>query len=208
MMLSSIGRAAIRRVSAGASHQSTNRVFQSILHLQRVARSSNVDSTFILRPSSLSLLRSYATASLKTKPKTKTSAAKAKPKTKTAAAKKPVKKPLKSKPKRKVAAKPKPKAKPKRKVLTDKQKEKAAKEKQTAALKALKATALSPPKGKPANTWAVLLAEFVTKGIAGGGHIGSLAKEASVKYKSLTTEEKEVREEPLSCSWLPLKTRF
>ena len=165
-----------------------------------MARSSNVDSTFVLRPSSLSLLRSYATATLKTKPKAKTSAAKAKPKTKTTAAKKAVKKTVK----RKIAAKPKPKAKPKRKVLTDKQKEKAAKDKQTAALKALKATALSPPKGKPANAWAVLLAEFVTKGIAGGGQIGSLAKEASAKYKSLTAEEKEVREETLSYSWLPL----
>lgn len=208
-MLSSIGRAAVRRVGAGACQKSTNRVLQSKWNLQRVAESNNVDSAFALRQFSLSLLRSYATTTQATKPKTKTSTtAKAKPKTKKAVGrpKNPVKKAVARKPKRKVAAKP--KAKPRKRVLTDKQKETVQKKKQTAALKALKATALTPPKAKPATVWTVVLSETVKNGAGGGGPIGLHSREAAAKYKSLTTEELEVREERLRCSWLSLNTFF
>ena len=194
-MLSSIGRAAIKRVGAGASHKSTNRVLQTILHLQRVARSNNVGSTYNLCQSSLSLLRSYATATLAAKTKTKTSAATTKPKTKKAAPKKPVKKAVKRKPKRKVAAKPKPKAKPKKKILTPKGKERAAKQKQIAELKALKAAALTPPKHKAITAWNVLLHETMAKKTMTAGGIGLVTKEASAKFKALTAEELEVRDE-------------
>lgn len=180
-MLSSIGRAAIRRVGAGASHQSTNRVLQSLWHLQRIDKSNNVDLTSTLLQFSFSVRRPYATTTQATKPKTKTSTAKAKPKTQKAVLKKAVKK--------KAAAKPKPKAKPKKKVLTDEQKQKA-------ELKALKATALTPPKGKPATAWTVLLSEMMKKGSVPPGGTTSVAKEAAARYKSLTAEELEVRKEP------------
>lgn len=180
-MLSSIGRAAIRRVGAGASHPSTNRVLQSLRHLQRVDKSNNVASNSALYQFFTSFRRSYATTTQATKPKTKTSVtAKAKPKTKTAAPKKPVKKAVK----KKAVAKPKPKAKPKKKVLTDEQKQKA-------ELKALKATALTPPKGKPSTAWMVVLSEMMKKAAATPGGTTSVAKEAAARYKSLTTEELE-----------------
>ncbi|KAG0649936.1 Non-histone chromosomal 6 [Hyphodiscus hymeniophilus] len=186
-MLSSIGRAAIRRGGAGASYKSTNRVLQRILLLQRVAKANNVGSPFSLRQFSSSLLRSYATTTAKAKPKTKTSAPKAKSTAKKAAPKKPVKKAVRAKPKRKVASKPKPKAKPRKKVLTPKQKERTERQKQTLELKSLKATALTLPKAKPATVWTVILTEAVGK----SSSLTLGTKEASAKYKSLTASELE-----------------
>jgi hypothetical protein len=205
-MLSLIGRAAIRRVGGGASHQSTtNTVLQSLAYLQRVEdRPYTVESSFALRQFS-SFLRSYATATA-TNSKTRTpTAANAKPKTKKAAPKKAAGKTLKTKPKskKKVLATPKPKAKSIKKDLTDEQKAEAAKQKERASLKALKTAALTPPKGKPASPWSVIVAEAVTK--ENTGELVSQVKKAAVKYRSLTTEELEVREGSLNCSWLVLK---
>jgi hypothetical protein len=128
-MLSSIGRAAIRRLGATSSCQPRNRVYQSIWIPQRV-------DTHKTTPSCLS--RSYATASSpKLKPKSAS-------KTKSAA--------KKAAPKKAVKAKPKAKTKPKKKILTEEQKEKA-------HLKALKLAALTKPKLKPATAWTVLVSE-------------------------------------------------
>ena len=88
--------------------------------------------------------------------------------------------------KKKVAKKTKPKAKkPVKKVLTEEQKLKA-------ALKDLKTKALSLPKGKPSTAWAVLLAEYVQAN-ANGGNAASYSAAASSKYKSLSADELEVR---------------
>jgi outer membrane biosynthesis protein TonB len=188
-MLSNTGRAAIRRVGAGASHQSTNRVIQSLWHLQRVHKSNSAVSSSSLRQFPIALGRSYATTTKATKPKPKTSnKAKAKPTAKKAAPKKQVKKAVK-KPKKKVVAKP----KPKRRVLTEEQKEKSKLQKQRAELKALKATALTPPKLKPATAWAVLFTESVIRDGKGVSNVSSVTKDASAKYKSFTAEELEVR---------------
>lgn len=183
-MLSTIGRAAIGRVGTGASHQSTNRVLQSIWHLQRVHKPNSANSSSTLRQFPFNLPRSYATATQATKPKPKT-ATKAKPQTKKAAPKKGVTK----KPKKKVAAKP----KPKKKVLTEAQKQKAEVQKQKAELKALKATALTLPKGKPSTAWLVLFSEHMSTNGKGASNASSVAKDAAAKYKSLTAEELEVR---------------
>lgn len=91
--------------------------------------------------------------------------------------------------KKKVVAKPKPK--PKKKVLTELQKQKATLKKGREELKALKATALTLPKAKPATAWTVLLSEYMVKDGKGPSTTSSVAKDASAKYKSLTTEELE-----------------
>jgi outer membrane biosynthesis protein TonB len=189
-MLSSIGRAAIRRGGAGASYSSTNRAAQSIWSLQRVTFSQGANESSTKSTFAIAFPRSYATATKTvTKPK-KTTPTKAKPKTKTAAkakakAKKPVKKPAKKKP-----AKPKAKKtkKPVKKVLTDDQKERV-------AIKVLKQKALSPPAGLPENAWMVLIREnrALTKG---SNNVGEFSTAISAKYKSLSPEEKEVRERP------------
>ena len=184
-MLSDIGRAAIRRVGAGVSHRSTNRVLQDVWHLQRAGKSNNTVSPSNLRQFSFSLRQSYPTTTPATKPKSKTSTT-TKPKTKKAASKKPVKKAVR----KKVVAKP----KPKNKVLTELQKQKATLKKEREELKALKATALTSPKSKPATAWTVLFSEYMVENGKGPSNTSSIAKDASAKYKSLTTEELEVRE--------------
>jgi hypothetical protein len=172
IMLSNIGRAAIRRVGAGGN-QSTARIFQSAWNLQRGDTSKNADNASIHPQLLFSLRRSYAAATKATQttrgqPKT---AATAKPKTKKAV-KKPVKKATK-----------KPKGRPVKKVVTEEQKGKA-------DLKKLKLTALTLPKGLPSSAWKVLLQETIPKGTT--TPFVTLSKEAAVKYKSLTPEELEV----------------
>jgi hypothetical protein len=132
-MLSSIGRAAIKRI--GGLHPSANRFLASTWQLQRVEAHQN--AAIISRSSSRSLLarRSYATATKSAPAKkpaakkaaTKKPAAKTTTTTKSAAkkpAKKDVKKPVKkakakAKPKAKVKAKPKPKPKRTKKPLSE-----------------------------------------------------------------------------------------
>ena len=90
------------------------------------------------------------------------------------------------------------KPKPKRKILTEKQKAALAKKKELTHLKLLKTTALQPPSGSPTTTWQVVLSE-ATKAQK-GNKVGSSAKEASAKFRSLTREELEVSaSSPLKC---------
>lgn len=129
--------------------------------------------------------------------------AKASPKPK--ATKKPkVKKPKVKKPKaRKPAAKkpaakkPKVKPAPKRKVkkpLTEEQKSAAAAKAKKEHIKELKNTALKPPKGLVTTAYQLVLAEHVR---AGAPDISTNSKIAAEKYKNLTPEEREVRNNPL-----------
>jgi len=175
-MLSTIGRAAVRRVVA-RSPQSTNRAFQSIWHLHHVGASQNPSNTSTRPNVPSSIARSFATAT-KAAPKTKTTKATT-TKPKKTATKKAVKKPTK----KKATPKPKPKVrKPVKKVLTEEQKQKV-------VLKELKAKALSPPKKKPQNAWTVLASQYAKENgpnMSSGG-----MKEAAAKYKSLSPEQLE-----------------
>ena len=117
--------------------------------------------------------------------KTSGQGAKAKP------AKKAASKPRKrAKTKAKAKAKAKPRAKPRRRVrkeLTPEQKEAAAAKAKNATIRELKNTALKAPKKLPDTVYTVISAEKSkeAKGLA--------AKEASVKYRQLLPEEREVR---------------
>ena len=183
-MLSNIGRAAIRRVGAGASQSSTNRIFQSAWYLQRVNNSKNADNASVLPQLPLSVRRSYATAAKATQPtRGRPKGSTSKTTTRKASTKKAAKKPVKKKAVKKVAKKP--KRKPVKKViLTEAQKEKV-------EVKKLKLTALTPPKGLPKTAWTILLQEMIPKGT--NASIATLSKEAAAKYKTLTAEELEVR---------------
>ena len=187
-MLSSIGRAAIKRVGAASSRTSTSQIFRGFWHLQRVETSKHADPAPISAHIYSSSRRSYATATKTTKTRAKKPTT-AKPKTKAAAKKKPAKTAPK---KKKVAAKPKPKKRIK-KTLT-------AEEKEKAQVKELKTIMLSPPKNKPSSAWHLVMAETVSakaNGKAGLNgeqkeRLSSAAKEAAAKYKSLSPEELEV----------------
>jgi hypothetical protein len=193
-MLSTIGRAAIRRVVA-PGRQSTNSALRALRHLQCIGTLQHAEGSSALpRPSSYPG-RSYATAT-KTASKSKSATTKtAKPKKKPSA-KKVVKKPVKKVAKKKKVVK-KLKAKPRgrpRKIPTEEEKKKA-------ALKVLKATALSPPKQKPQTAWTVLAAESAKANPS--AQLGSEMKAASTKYKSLTPAELEVLGPFLDClNWL------
>ena len=184
-MLSSIGRAAIRRGGVGARFASTNRALQSIWCLQRVnvSRGANEPNTkfqlAILFP------RSYATATktvTKSGPKAKAKtikAAKAKPKTKV---KKPVKKPVKKKVVKPKAKKPK---KPAKKVRTDDQKKRA-------QIKKLKERALSPPPKKADDPWKLFLQQELAQRRGSGEPVSNVSKNAGAKYRALSPQEREV----------------
>jgi membrane protein involved in colicin uptake len=207
-MLSTIGRASVRRVAAG--HRSTNGAARTIFNLRRVEETQTKRLASIRAHSQLQTHRAYATAAASKTTSTKSATTKAsttkKPAAKKAATskttKQPAKKPAK-KPVKKVASKPKAKG------LTEKQKEKVARQKERAALKQkrdkakaaieasklelteLKAKALDAPKGKPTRSFTLFLSE---NGTAGQGlPKGDGLKAVSEKFKSLTPEEREVR---------------
>jgi len=178
-MLSTIGRAAVRRVVAPGP-QSTNSAFRSIWHLQNVGAFHNQKISSTLRKTSFSPGRTYATAT-KVAPKSKTTTKTAKPKKKPVA-KKAVKKAVK-----KVVKKLKPKLKarpPKKKILTEEEAKKA-------VVKDLKAKALILPKRLPRTAWTVLATEF-SKANPTNPRVASAMVEASAKYKSLSPAELEV----------------
>ena len=187
IMLSAIGRSAVRRVVVTAP-RSTNRARQSIWRLQRVNTLQKVDNVSTQSNLAFSFRRSYVTAtkaapkkSATKKPVAKKPAARksaAKPKTKKAAPKKAVKK--------KVVKKAKPKVL-KKKVLTEE-------EKVRLEVRKLKEAALSPPKDKPASAWTVLLSEThaSSEGKGGKNEIGDVATASAAKYKSLAPAELEV----------------
>ncbi|KAE8453708.1 hypothetical protein EG329_009219 [Mollisiaceae sp. DMI_Dod_QoI] len=185
IMLSTIGRAAVRRVVARGP-QSTNRSLQSVWQLQRVAAVEQADKTSSRSHALFQSRRSYATttkAAPKSKSKSKSTTA-AKPKTKKAPVKKAVKKPAKRKRpvlKKKPVKKP---VKPK-KVLTEAQKE-------NIVLKKLKTTALTVPTFKPATAWLVFATERVkeqTKNTKTGA--APVMKGIAENYKSLSPSELE-----------------
>ena len=113
-----------------------------------------------------------------------------------AATKKPTAKKTAAKPKRKTKVKPKPKPKRKTRALTEQQK--ANKEKKAAALKQreLRKTALltppsaTPPKMLPRTAYMVIHQENHVKGTSTTDN----ARASAAKYKSLTPEEREVRQ--------------
>lgn len=182
-MLSTVGRAAVRRVVAPGP-QSTNSAFRSIWHLQYVGTFHNPKSSSALPKTSFSLGRSYATAT-KVAPKPKKTTTKT-VKPKKAVAKKAVKKPLKKVAKKKKAVKKlkaKPRGRPK-KVLTEEEAKKA-------VLKDLKAKALSLPKKLPQTAWVVFAAEE-SKANRTDPRGGSALVEAAAKYKSFSPTELEV----------------
>jgi len=183
-MLSTIGRAAIRRVGAGANASSTNRVLQSGWHLQRLDRSQNAENAF--HANFVPLARQYVTASKTTqtkKPRAK-AASNSGPKPKSKLKRAP-KAPAKKAPKKKVAKKVvKKKAKVvKKKVLTPEQQTRQ-------KIRELKKVALSAPTRKPETAWMVMLDE--TRSGAAPGESQTVMKTASAKYKSLSPEELQV----------------
>jgi hypothetical protein len=180
-MLSTIGRAAVRRVVAPGP-QSTNSAFRSIWHLQNVGTFHNQKITSTLRKTSFHPGRTYATAT-KVAPKSKTTTKTATPKKKPVA-KKAVKKVAK---KKKVVKKLKPKLKgrtPKKKILTEEEAKKV-------VVKDLKVKALTLPKKLPQTAWTVLASEM-SKAKPTDPRVVSGMVEASAKYKSLSPAELEV----------------
>jgi len=108
---------------------------------------------------------------------------KAKPKEKTATPKSKAKPKVKAKPKPKPKVRAKPKAK---EPVTEKAKAAATALKQRAHIRELRKIALSPPLRKPSTAFTVLCDEVAKETHALPG------KEASIKYKNMTTEEHEV----------------
>ena len=180
-MLSTIGRAAIRRIGGGTA--STNRALQTLWTLQRAESIQTPNQT---NP------RCYATATKTVaKPKAK-AAAKPKPKAKKVVVKKVAKKKAAPKKKKLAVKKKKPVVKkkvvrPKKKVvLTEAQKLKA-------EIKVLKEKALldGEPNALPSTAWTVVMTEEMKA--AGPGLSASARMPAvSAKYKSLDPSELEV----------------
>ncbi|EKD15905.1 HMG box protein [Drepanopeziza brunnea f. sp. 'multigermtubi' MB_m1] len=181
-MLSSIGRAAVRRVAARGP-QSTNQALQSS-RLRRVEITQGNVSTQSRSP--LNLQRSYATATkVVAKPNPKT-IAKAKSKAQTVP-KKAVKKAVKKPVKKKVAKKPAVK-KSAKKVLTDAQKEKLKVAKARKQLRELKKTALSIPTAKPHTAWLIFFSQELKKDPGSGS---AKCLEISTRYNNLSPSELE-----------------
>jgi hypothetical protein len=127
------------------------------------------------------LVRALATAAQPKKPAARRPTSIKKPTRKTS---------TKARPKKKAAAKKKKPVK-KRKVLTDKQKETAKKKQAIEHTKELKAQALTAPKLKSSNVYAIFLAQNIEKG-ASNAPLGDRAKVVAQKYKALSPHEKEV----------------
>ena len=184
-MLSTIGRAAIRRVGAGANASSTNRVLQSGWHLQRLDTSKGSDNA--THAQFLLLARQYATASKTTqtsKPRARVST-KPGPKPKSKLKRAP-KAPAKKAPKKKVAKKV-----VKKKVKAIKKKVVTPEQRTRQKIRELKKVALSPPTRKAETAWMVVLDE--ARATAAPGENRTVMKTASAKYKSLLAEELQVR---------------
>lgn len=189
IMLSAIGRAAVRRVAAG--QQSTNRAYHGIRQFERATLSKGGNDGLAHRSSVLLMYRrSYATTTkAAAKPKSTTAAkakTTAKPRSKATPAKKPTKATKKPVTKKKVAAKPKKPVKKKlvKKVLTPEKIK-------SAHIRALKKSVLTPPKLKPAQSWLVYVVQNSNKASGTGGP--SLTKTLAASYKNLTPSELEVR---------------
>ncbi len=205
-MLSSIGRAAIRRAGIGGRQPSSGRVGEWTWQLQRVYIAQTPYDATQAHPTCeprvlCSFRRSFATT---TKAAPKPRATRANTKAKTTTTKKPAAKKKAGKPKakpKKVAAKRKT---PVKKVLTEEQKAKRALVKAKIELKALKIAALlDEPKKLPATAWSVLFVEDVKARKSSGGAsfsgVTGVASDAATRYKNLEPSEREVRS---PCSFL------
>ena len=179
-----------------ASRSTTNhQPVPSVWNFQRVGFPKDSENALVEASVYFPSRRLYSTASkIPANPKEKTptttsktsEASKTSKSTKKASTKKPTKKA-----KRKVAPKPK---RPTKKILTAEEKEKLATTKASRALRDLKVTALKPPKAKPFTAWMVIQTEYSKK--EDGGVVKTImeaAKQASLKYRSLTPSEIEVR---------------
>jgi hypothetical protein len=193
-MLSTIGRAALKRVGVGACH--SRPVAQCTLQLQRLSISqSQVQTESAHLPQFATAHgRSYATAAkIVAKPRVKKAAAAATA-TKKPAAKKPVKvkKPVKAK----KPAKAKKAKKVVKKVLTEAQLARKAARDDKAKMKELKAAALiSEPKLLPTTAWSIAFGEGLkATSSADRASIGlkTLTTALAEKYKNLSAAEREV----------------
>ena len=201
-MLSTIGRAAIRRTGLGASYTQSGRVGELAWKLQRICIAENACDTTHTHSPYASRARNVGIRSFATATKTSTTARGTKTKSKSTTAKKSasgaskkVTAKSKAKPKRKLAKKPKKSVK---KVLTEEQKARRAEVKAKEEVKALKAAALlSEPKQLPATAWSVLVSEYVKEQKSEmGQNFSGVTKSvvgAAAKYKSLGPAEREVR---------------
>lgn len=191
-MLSTIGKAAIRRVGAGAGASHSRRVAQCTWQLQRLSVSQNSAQTESSHNLQFSLPhgRSYVTA---TKTVTKPRAKKAATTTKKPAAKKvAAKKPAAKKPKKKKVV---AKKKPIKKVLTEEQLARRKEKEDKTKIKELKALALlDEPKSLPSTAWRIVFGEGVPAQIAAAGETDLKAASAQLvqKYKNLSASEREV----------------
>lgn len=175
-MLSTIGRAAIRRIGGGSA-STTNRALQSLWTLQRADHAQSQTP------------RCYATATKtvakpKAKKATTTTKAKTVSKAKPAAKKKAVVKKKLAPKKKKVVLKKKPAVKKKKVPATEEQKAKA-------ELKVLKAKALldEEPSGLPTTAWLVMSSDALK---AKEATVQSGMPALSAKYKGLSASELEV----------------
>lgn len=175
-MLSTIGRAAIKRLGARPAATSANRLVQSFWSTSRVDTSNDFVSALSYAQYMKSQTRSYAAAATGT---TKKSQTKSSTGTKKSGAKK---------------AKKTTKAKKPAKELTEEQKERLQAKKEKEEIKKLKETALlSQPKPIVDSTWGLVLQESMKANATKGAKVnGAPSKEASEKYKSLSSYELEV----------------
>jgi len=201
-MLSQIGRAAIRRIGAGAPQPSTNQVIRGIWQLRRVRASEQAKNDSPFPQVAFPFHRFYATASKSTqtantksktpavrKPRTEAAAPKkVADKTSTKASKKPVKK----------KATPKPKSKPIKKVLTPEQRKVLAEK--TKVVELSEAALLGGP-SKPSRQTAfnrIMSETLISKGKEDSlGNINNRFREAAhesrEKYQLLKPADLEVR---------------
>jgi hypothetical protein len=195
-MLSTIGRAAIRRIGGSS---------QRVLQLQRVCVAQSLthgEQTYILHaPQAVIAGRRLYSDEAAPKVAKKTPAKKAVTTKPAKKAVKPKAKKVKKVVKKKKVAVKKPVVK-KKKELTEEQKAKVIAVKARDALKALKETALlKGPDLKPAHPWTLFSSEFVKARFAElqgktsdkpQTVLGEISKEASAVFKNLSVSEREV----------------
>lgn len=171
-------------ISTGRRFYADGAVSRPKAHTGRTTRKARAQKSATPKTAAEKATASTPTAQKKATPPKK---ATAKTKAKTRAKTKPKRKP-----------KPKPKPQPKRKVLTDEQKKKKAKQNANEKLKELKKLALlDPPKQLPDNAWIVFStgrAATALKKTTSGERalLSDVSKQSAAAYKELSPEEIEV----------------
>lgn len=196
-MLSTVSRAAIRRVTGGSTGRAQRVIVNNLARIDGAQPRIGGRALPILTLST----RSYASAAAKPAKTATTAAASAGTKTGKTASKagRPkgttTTKKAKAAPK---AKKPKKKAAPvvkKKKVLTDEQKARLQVRKDKAKIKELKSLILVPPKRGPDTAWMVLMTETM-RGNTGSGSsaketLTASMRESSEKFKSMDAQTRE-----------------